>query len=75
MGEGAGGRGGAAGPGGSGNAGGRGAAGGAPMGGAAGGKGKGGEDEEHKRAAYLKESDPQAVFGYDGRATPPVIGK
>ena len=78
MSEGGAGRGGAAGPGAAGPggaAGGRGAGGGMPMGGAGGGKGKGGEDAEHKRAAYLKEADPQAVFGYRGRATPPVIGK
>ncbi|MEC3974658.1 hypothetical protein [Amycolatopsis sp. H20-H5] len=46
------------------------------MGGAGAGKGKGGgEDEEHQRASYLLESDPESIFGgTDERPTPPVIG-
>jgi Protein of unknown function (DUF3558) len=32
------------------------------------------EDEEHKRASFLEEPDPEAVFGTDERTTPPVIG-
>ena len=54
-----------------------GGAGGMPMGaGGGGGKGKGGEDEQHKRAAYLKNSDPDATFGPDpGQTTPAVIGE
>jgi hypothetical protein len=43
--------------------------------GANGGKGKKEEDKEKKSADYLREADPNAVFGYDGKATPPVIGK
>jgi hypothetical protein len=41
------------------------------------GAGKGGkeEDTEKKAASYLLEPDPNALFGYDGKATPPVIGK
>ncbi|MET7993101.1 hypothetical protein ABZU76_19620 [Amycolatopsis sp. NPDC005232] len=47
---------------------------GMPMG-AGGGKGQKEEDKEKKSAAYLREADPNALFGYDGKATPPVIGK
>jgi len=47
---------------------------GTPMG-AAGQRGQGEEDEEHKRPDYLLEADPDAVFGTDVRATPPVIGE
>jgi hypothetical protein len=43
--------------------------------GANGGKGKKEEDKEKKSADYLREADPNALFGYDGKATPPVIGK
>lgn len=54
-------------------AGARGAAGlgGIPM--AAGGSGRGGEDEEHERPSYLLEDDPDALFGTDEAASPPVI--
>jgi hypothetical protein len=46
-----------------------------PMG-SGGGRGKGGEDEEHQRAAYLKNADPEATFGgTDEKPTPPVIGE
>ncbi|WP_125790717.1 hypothetical protein [Amycolatopsis sp. WAC 01376] len=45
-----------------------------PMGAGA-GKGKGGEDEEHQRASYLQEADPESVFGgTDTKPVPPVIG-
>ncbi|MEU9685857.1 hypothetical protein [Amycolatopsis japonica] len=45
-----------------------------PMGAGA-GKGKGGEDEEHKRASYLQEADPDSVFGgTETKPVPPVIG-
>jgi hypothetical protein len=37
------------------------------------GKGQGGEDEEHRRASYLQEADPESVFGTDERSAPPVI--
>jgi PPE family protein len=37
------------------------------------GKGEGGEDEEHRRASYLQEADPESVFGTDERSAPPVI--
>ncbi|KAA9165758.1 hypothetical protein FPZ12_004515 [Amycolatopsis acidicola] len=47
---------------------------GSPMG-AAGQRGKGEEDDEHQRPDYLLEADPDAVFGSDVRATPPVIGE
>jgi hypothetical protein len=33
------------------------------------------EDKEHETPEFLKEADPNALFGYDGKATPPVIGK
>ncbi|MFF0146536.1 hypothetical protein [Amycolatopsis sulphurea] len=46
---------------------------GMPMG-AAGGKGNKEEDKEKKAASYLLEPDPNALFGYDGKAVPPVIG-
>ncbi|WP_432850842.1 hypothetical protein ACQPXB_09130 [Amycolatopsis sp. CA-161197] len=62
-----------AGRGGTGAAGSRGAN-GMPMG-AGGGKGNKEEDKEKKSASYLLEPDPNALFGYDGKATPPVIGK
>ncbi|SEP47911.1 hypothetical protein [Amycolatopsis saalfeldensis] len=39
------------------------------------GKGDKEKDQEHKTPAYLQEADPNALFGYDGKATPPVIGK
>jgi hypothetical protein len=35
---------------------------------------KGGEDEEHQRASFLIEGDPDAIFGTDERTVPPVIG-
>lgn len=63
-------------------AGGRGAAGAGGRGGAAGmgggmgggGRGQGGEDEEHTRASFLQEDDPEAIFGTDQITAPPVIG-
>lgn len=57
-------------------AGGRGGAGMGAMGaGGGGGRGKGNEDEEHQRADFLVEPDPDAIFGTDERATAPVIGE
>ncbi|WP_143219302.1 hypothetical protein [Actinokineospora bangkokensis] len=53
--------------------GGRGGQAGAGMG-AGGGRGQGGEDEEHERASFLIEDDPEAVFGTDEMTAPPVIG-
>ncbi|WP_197523074.1 PPE domain-containing protein [Actinokineospora pegani] len=44
------------------------------MGGAGRGGGQGGEDEEHERASFLIEDDPEAVFGTDEITAPPVIG-
>ncbi|WP_157357460.1 hypothetical protein [Amycolatopsis nigrescens] len=71
---------GGAGPGGAaaaGAAGGRGAGGMSGMGGMGGGagKGQGGDDEEHQRASYLTEADPDSVFGSDEKTVPPVIGE
>ncbi|GAB3487587.1 hypothetical protein [Amycolatopsis cihanbeyliensis] len=44
--------------------------------GAGAGRGKGGDDEERKRAEYLKESDPDGAFVGDlPKTVPPVIGK
>ncbi|CRK60570.1 Glycine-rich cell wall structural protein 1 precursor [Alloactinosynnema sp. L-07] len=67
------------GPGGRGAAGGAGAGrGGAGMGGGmggGGGRGQGGEDEEHTRASFLQEDDPEAIFGTDEVTAPPVIGE
>ncbi|WP_192909685.1 PPE domain-containing protein [Gandjariella thermophila] len=55
-------------------AGARGAAGGpGAMGGTGAGRGKGGEDKEHRRPAYLLETDD--VFGDGRRVAPPVIGE
>ncbi|MQA10897.1 MAG: hypothetical protein GEU98_20540 [Pseudonocardiaceae bacterium] len=63
---------------------GRGAAGGTaaggrgmPMGGmgAGGGRGQGGEDDEHQRASFLVEADPDSTFGTDEKTAPPVIGE
>jgi hypothetical protein len=50
--------------------------GGAGMGGGMGGgaRGQGGEDEEHNRASFLVEADPDLVFGTDEVTAPPVIG-
>ncbi|WIX83301.1 hypothetical protein QRX50_22340 [Amycolatopsis carbonis] len=48
---------------------------GMPMGAAGAGKGSKEEDKEKKSASYLLEPDPNALFGYDGKAVPPVIGK
>ncbi|MYW92412.1 hypothetical protein G3I59_17810 [Amycolatopsis rubida] len=48
---------------------------GMPMGAAGAGKGGKEEDKEKKSASYLLEPDPNALFGYDGKAIPPVIGK
>ncbi|WP_091376637.1 hypothetical protein [Actinokineospora alba] len=64
------------GPGGRGGAGAGGRGGGAGMGGGmgGGGKGQGGEDEEHTRASFLQEDDPEAIFGTDQITAPPVIG-
>ncbi|MCE7001643.1 hypothetical protein LWC34_02125 [Kibdelosporangium philippinense] len=47
--------------------------GGMPVGAGA-GKGSGGEDEEHQRASFLQEPDPDSVFGTDEVTAPPVIG-
>ncbi|AXB45558.1 PPE domain-containing protein [Amycolatopsis albispora] len=44
-------------------------------GGGGGGRGQGGEDAEHRRASYLEEADPDAIFGTDERTAPPVIGQ
>lgn len=41
----------------------------------AGGRGQGGEDEEHTRASFLQEDDPEAIFGTDQVTAPPVIGE
>ncbi|HVV22778.1 MAG TPA: hypothetical protein VHF06_25300 [Pseudonocardiaceae bacterium] len=35
---------------------------------------RGKDDEEHKRASFLVESDPDSIFGSDERTAPPVIG-
>ncbi|SDH90672.1 PPE family protein [Actinokineospora alba] len=43
-------------------------------GGGGGGRGQGGEDEEHTRASFLQEADPDALFGSDEITAPPVIG-
>ncbi|MEU6642198.1 hypothetical protein ABZ863_06565 [Saccharomonospora sp. NPDC046836] len=52
---------------------------GAGMGGigpAGAGRAKGDEDQEHQRAAYLQENDPDEVFIGDlGKTAPPVIGE
>jgi hypothetical protein len=40
----------------------------------AGARGQGGEDEEHTRASFLQEDDPEAIFGTDQVTAPPVIG-
>lgn len=53
---------------------GRGGPGGMPMGAGPGGRGRGVEDEEHQRASFLEEPDPEAIFGTDERTPPPVIG-
>ena len=47
------------------------------MGGGMGGgaRGQGGEDEEHTRASFLQEDDPEAIFGTDQVTAPPVIGE
>jgi hypothetical protein len=52
---------------------------GEPGAGSAGGMGagrgqRGKDDEEHKRASYLVEADPDSIFGSDERTAPPVIG-
>lgn len=52
---------------------GRGGPGGMPLG-AVPGKGQGGEDEEHERPSFLREPDPEGVFGTDEITAPPVIG-
>jgi hypothetical protein len=49
------------------------AKGGIPVAPTAAGKGRGGEDDEHRRASFLQEADPESVFGTDERSTPPVI--
>jgi hypothetical protein len=38
-------------------------------------RGEGEEDDEHQRASYLVEGDPDAVFGTDQMTAPPVIGE
>ncbi|MBE1499091.1 uncharacterized protein (DUF4415 family) [Amycolatopsis lexingtonensis] len=61
-------------PGAAGTAGGRGAN-GMPMG-AVGGQGKKEEDKEKKAAAYLRNPDPEGIFGGDiEKPMPPVIGE
>jgi hypothetical protein len=48
---------------------------GAGAGGMGAGRGqRGKDDEEHKRASYLVEADPDSIFGTDERTVPPVIG-
>jgi hypothetical protein len=37
-------------------------------------KGEGDEDEEHQRASFLVEPDPDSTFGTDELTAPPVIG-
>ncbi|WP_173138803.1 hypothetical protein [Kibdelosporangium persicum] len=54
-------------------AGARGGPGAMPIGGIGAARGQGGEDEEHKRASFLQEPDPEAIFGTDERTAPPVI--
>ncbi|HEX4704840.1 MAG TPA: hypothetical protein VH352_22115 [Pseudonocardiaceae bacterium] len=44
------------------------------MGAGAGRGQRGKEDEEHKRASFLVEADPDSIFGTDERTAPPVIG-
>ncbi|MGQ0838638.1 hypothetical protein [Actinokineospora sp.] len=47
----------------------------AGMGGMGGGTGaRGGEDSEYERATYLREHDPDELFGTDEITAPPVIG-
>ncbi|CAM3552792.1 hypothetical protein KIPE111705_13855 [Kibdelosporangium persicum] len=53
---------------------GRGTPGGLPMSAVPGGRNQGSEDEEHRRASFLEEPDPEAVFGTDKPTAPPVIG-
>jgi hypothetical protein len=38
------------------------------------GRGRKDEDEEHERASYLDEPDPNRLFGIEGRLAPRVIG-
>jgi hypothetical protein len=40
-----------------------------------GGRSQGMEDEEHMRASYLVEGDPDAVFSTDELRPPPIIGE
>jgi hypothetical protein len=40
---------------------------------AGGAPGRGGADEEHERPSYLLEDDPDALFGSNEAASPPVI--
>ncbi len=37
------------------------------------GPGRSSEDEEHERASFLQEPDPEAIFGTDEQTAPPVI--
>jgi hypothetical protein len=53
-------------------AGGRGGGGMMPMHGQ---RGEGDEDDEHQRASFLVEGDPDALFGTDQVTAPPVIGE
>ncbi|HVW44824.1 MAG TPA: hypothetical protein VHC18_26095 [Amycolatopsis sp.] len=47
-----------------------------PMGGGMGGAGAhGAEDEEHQRASFLVEGDPDEAFGANVSTAPPVIGQ
>lgn len=46
---------------------------GMPMG--AGGRGRGEDDLERRSPSYLREDDPESVFGTDEMTAPPVIGE
>lgn len=52
-----------------------GAAGTGAMGALGAGRGQGGEDKEHERKSFLREPDPEAIFGTDEVTAPPVIGE
>lgn len=51
----------------------RGGPGGVPVGGVGAGKGRGADDEEHERASFLQDPDPEATFGTNERTAPSVI--
>jgi len=44
-----------------------------PLGGS--GRGDGEDDSEHQSPSYLREDDPESVFGTDETTAPPVIGE